>query len=102
MKKITKYIPLFFCICFILSCHLQPPKSVVVRTKAEYNFSLGEISQDLSEHFSVDEILKELTQGYMDKEGNFYLSDGTKLTDGFVNSLKLDDYHKNILKIITT
>ena len=59
MKKITKYISLFFCICFILSCHLQPPKSVVVKSKAKYNFSLGEISQDLSEHFSVDEILKQ-------------------------------------------
>lgn len=53
-------------------------------------------------HNSVDEILKELTQGHMDKEGNFYLANGTKLTDEFVNTLKLDDYHKNILKIITT
>jgi hypothetical protein len=30
-----------------------------VKSKAKYNFSLGEISQDLSEHFSVDEILKQ-------------------------------------------
>ena len=50
---------------------------------------------------SVDKILKQLTQGHMDKEGNFYLKDGTKITDQFVNSLDLDDYHKNILKIIT-
>ncbi len=53
-------------------------------------------------HNPVDEMLKELTQGYMDKDGNFYLANGTKLTDEFVNTLKLDDYHKNILKIITT
>ena len=53
-------------------------------------------------HDSVDEMLKELTQGHMDKEGNFYLANGVKLTDEFVDSLKLDDYHKDILKIIAT
>ena len=50
---------------------------------------------------SVDKVLKELTQGHMDKTGDFYLSDETKLTDEFVDTLNLDDYHKNILKIIT-
>ena len=50
----------------------------------------------------VDEILQKLTQGHMDQRGNFYLADGIKITDEYVDSLKLDDYHKNILKIITT
>lgn len=50
---------------------------------------------------SVDKLLQSLTQGHMDKEGNFYLKDNTKITDAFVDSLKLDEYHKNILKIIT-
>ncbi|MBP5344224.1 MAG: radical SAM protein [Alphaproteobacteria bacterium] len=49
-----------------------------------------------------DKILRTLTQGHMDKEGNFYLKDGTLLTDNFVNTLELDEYHKNILKIITS
>jgi radical SAM protein with 4Fe4S-binding SPASM domain len=49
-----------------------------------------------------DKMLKELTQGHMDKAGNFYLKDGTVLTNSFVDTLELDDYHKNILKIITT
>ena len=51
---------------------------------------------------TVEETLNQLTQGHMDLQGNFYLKDGTKIMDDFVNSLDLDDYHKNILKIITT
>ena len=51
---------------------------------------------------AVEQILKQLTQGHMDHQGNFYLKDGTKITDDFVNSLGLDDYHKNVLKIIST
>lgn len=50
---------------------------------------------------AVERMLKRLTQGHMDSQGNFYLKDGTKITDDFVNSLDLDDYHKNVLKIIT-
>ena len=59
MKKLSKYILLIFCVCFIFSCNLQPPKSVSIKTNAKYNFSLGEISQDLSEEFSMDEILEQ-------------------------------------------
>ena len=59
MKKLSKYISVLFCVCFILSCNLQPPKSVSIKTNAKYNFSLGEISQDLSEEFSMDEILEQ-------------------------------------------
>ena len=59
MKKLSKYILLIFCVCFIFSCNIQPPKSVSIKTNAKYNFSLGEISQDLSEEFSMDEILEQ-------------------------------------------
>ena len=59
MKKITKYVSLLFCICFILSCSLQSPKSVILKSKAKYNFCMGEISKDLSNDFSVDDFLKQ-------------------------------------------
>ena len=59
MKKITKYVSLLFCICFILSCSLQSPKSVILKSKAKYNFCIGEISKDLSNDFSVDDFLKQ-------------------------------------------
>ena len=59
MKKILKHITLLFCVCSILSCNLQLPKSVSIKTNAKYNFSLGEISQDLSEQFSMDELLQQ-------------------------------------------
>ena len=48
-----------------------------------------------------DKILQELTQGHMDKEGNFYLKNQTKITDEWIDALDIDSYHKNILKIIS-
>jgi radical SAM protein with 4Fe4S-binding SPASM domain len=50
----------------------------------------------------IDKILQALTQGHMDKNGDFYLKDGTKITDTFINSLNIDNYHKNILRIIAS
>ena len=49
----------------------------------------------------TEQLLQKLTQGHMDQQGNFYLDDGTKITDAFIDQLPLDDYHKNILKIIS-
>jgi radical SAM protein with 4Fe4S-binding SPASM domain len=49
----------------------------------------------------VDSLLKALTQGKMDKDGNFYLPNQIKLTEDFINTLDLDDYHRDVLKIIT-
>lgn len=48
----------------------------------------------------VDELLQKITQGHMAEDGTFYLSDNTELTDKFVNSISLDDYHKEILRQI--
>lgn len=50
---------------------------------------------------SQDRILQALTQGYMDKNGVFYLKDKTPITDAWIDTLELDDYHKDILRILT-
>jgi len=47
-----------------------------------------------------DKILQALTQGHMNPNGNFYLKDNTQITNAFIDSLDLDEYHQNILKII--
>ena len=52
-RLLSKYLYLFFCICFILSCSLQSPKSVILKSKAKYNFCMGEISKDLSSEYEL-------------------------------------------------
>ena len=49
---------------------------------------------------SLEHVLGELTQGHMDKAGDFYLKDNTKITEKFIRSLDIDDYHKDVLRII--
>ena len=47
-----------------------------------------------------EQVLQALTQGRMAKTGEFYLKDNTKITEDFIRSLNIDDYHKDILRII--
>jgi len=53
----------FFTVCTLLfaSCAWQIPETISVKTRAEYNFSMGDISADLSSDFSTDSLFKNMT-----------------------------------------
>lgn len=51
MKKIFLFV---FLVPFLFSCNWEIPKSLSVKTKADYNFSFGKLDKDLSEHISVE------------------------------------------------
>ena len=47
-----------------------------------------------------EEIFKEITQGYMDESGGFYLKSGVCLSKDFVNSLDIEYDRKKLLELI--
>lgn len=56
MKKINKYI-LFLLIPFFISCNWEIPKSIAVKTEADYNFTIGNIDDiKLSEYISAEKL----------------------------------------------
>ena len=54
MKRFFSYVILV--VFAFVGCSLELPQSISVKTKAEYNFSIGRISAAFSEFFSVSEI----------------------------------------------
>ena len=54
MKRFFSYVILV--VFAFVGCSLELPQSISVKTKAEYNFSIGKISAAFSEFFSVSEI----------------------------------------------
>lgn len=54
MKRFFSYVILV--VFAFVGCSLELPQSISVKTKAEYNFSIGRISAAFSEFFSVNEI----------------------------------------------
>ena len=48
----------------------------------------------------VDKVLKQLTQGHMDKEGHFFLQNGRKITSDWINTLSIPVEYKKQLSIL--
>ncbi|OGH99347.1 MAG: hypothetical protein A2039_09425 [Candidatus Melainabacteria bacterium GWA2_34_9] len=47
-----------------------------------------------------EEIFKEITQGYMDEAGVFYLKSGKAISNDFVDSLNIEGERKKLIKLI--
>ena len=61
MKKLYKFFSVIF-VFILFSCSYEIPKSVSIKTNAEYNFSVGKFSKDLSEYIDAKTISEKLNQ----------------------------------------
>lgn len=78
MKRLFSLIMV---VVFILGgCAIELPQSISVKTKAEYNFSIGKISTEFSDFFSINEIIN----SFNENENN---------NDEFAQGIKLYDYN---------
>ena len=76
MKRFLSYVILV--IFAFVGCSLELPQSISVKTKAEYNFSIGKISAAFSDFFSVNEITKTFNEN---KIGDTEFSQRIKIYD---------------------
>ncbi|EKE03912.1 MAG: radical SAM family protein [uncultured bacterium] len=49
-----------------------------------------------------EKVFKAITQGYMDKSGTIYLQSGKEFSQDFIESLNIEEYQKNLLKLISS
>lgn len=76
MKRFFSYVILV--VFAFVGCSLELPQSISVKTKAEYNFSIGKISAAFSEFFSVSEITETFNEN---KIGDTEFSQRIKIYD---------------------
>lgn len=76
MKRFFSYVILV--VFAFVGCSLELPQSISVKTKAEYNFSIGKISAAFSEFFSVNEITETFNEN---KIGDTEFSQRIKIYD---------------------
>lgn len=76
MKRFFSYVILV--VFAFVGCSFELPQSISVKTKAEYNFSIGKISAAFSEFFSVNEITETFNEN---KIGDTELSQRIKIYD---------------------
>lgn len=76
MKRFFSYVILV--VFAFVGCSLELPQSISVKTKAEYNFSIGRISAAFSEFFSVSEITETFNEN---KIGNTEFTQRIKIYD---------------------
>lgn len=63
MKKLLPFIVCM--VAFVLSsCNLEIPEKVSIKTKAEYNFSMGSFEKEFSEYLSVETLTKEMNDDF--------------------------------------
>lgn len=56
----------------VISCTWTPPKSIAIKTDAEYNFGIGEIEKDFSSYFESDKILSLSTSADNSRVYDYY------------------------------
>ena len=62
MKKIVKAVSVTALVALASACTWKIPETVSVRTKAEYNFALGDVKKSLSDIMSAKKIMEEINK----------------------------------------
>ncbi len=91
MNKFLKAVFIAGVIVFLAACSWEIPKSISVKTKAEYNFSLGKITKSLDDIMSTKKICDEINKNMnsSDSEGE---SGSSGSESGEEDAVKLNLY----------
>lgn len=63
-------------------------------------FEIEQKMEKLKPENGVEKVLYDMTKGRMDKTGRFFLKTGQEITQDYINSLDIDEEHKNQLAIL--
>ena len=92
MNKFLKAVFIAGVIVFLAACSWEIPKSISVKTKAEYNFSLGKITKSLDDIMSTKKICDEINKNMSSSDSEGESSSGSGSDEESSVKLNLYEY----------